>query len=69
MILSIILVCITSLLVGYELYGIYSARAKGLTKNTTRIITHLSMFVLLIILLLQVIYFAIKMSQLSVVIK
>ena len=62
---NIILVVLTLGLVVYELYGIYIARKKGLTKNISRLITHALMTILLLILLAQVIYFAVRFSNLS----
>lgn len=63
MFLSIVLVALTAILVVYELYGIYRARKKGLTKNISRLITHTIMVILLLILFLQMVYFAIKLHK------
>ena len=56
----IILILVTLVLVIYEFVGIYAARKKGLTKNVSRMITHLLMLVLLIALFAQIIYFGVK---------
>ena len=62
---TIVLVLITLILVIYESMGIYTARRRGLTKNISRLVTHILMILLLIILFAQIIYFSANMVMLK----